>query len=38
MFAAYQQDLNPLNNVILSTFFAALPVLVIYFVRGATGA
>lgn len=30
MLATYQQDLNPLNNAILSTVFAALPVLVLF--------
>src|SRR5437588_2972343 len=27
---AYQQELNPLNNQILSTLFAALPVVVLF--------
>ncbi len=30
MLWAYQQDLNPLNNAILSTIFAALPVIVLF--------
>src|SRR5436190_11542154 len=30
LLAAYQQTLDPLNNRILSTFFAALPVLVLF--------
>jgi lactate permease len=30
LWAAYQQDLNPLNNRLLSTLFAALPVVVLF--------
>src|SRR6267143_404951 len=30
LWAVYQQDLNPLNNKILSTVFAALPVVTLF--------